>query len=361
MKCSRQPWNLIAVAALCASVSGCSTVKFYSQAIQGQREIVRNARTVELVLHDAAVPKETKRKLALAEEARSFASGCLLLPAGRNYDRYTDLGRHYVSWVVYAAPEFSVEGKTWWYPMLGKLAYRGYFSKADADAEAARLKAGGYEVHVGGVEAYSTLGWFRDPVLNTFLRRTGPELAELIFHELTHVRLFLAGDTDFNEAFATANAEAGVRRWLSSKGDTRALASYDAALRKDREIVRLLLATREELKRLYADTSHTTLKMRRMKAAVFDRMKDGYARIRRQWQADSRYDRQFAKPWNNARLNTVATYYDLVPGFERLLKAHDGNLRSFYAAVEKMGAMRKPSRQALLRGTETERMSLGAQ
>lgn len=349
MNCFRQPWNLITVAVLCASVSGCSTVKFYSQAIQGQREILIKARPVDVVLRDKEVPRETKRKLTLAEEARSFASRQLLLPAERNYDRYTDLGRPYVSWVVYAAPEFSVEGKTWWYPLLGKLAYRGYFSKADADGEAARLKALGYEAYVGGVEAYSTLGWFRDPVLNTFLRRSGPDLAELIFHELTHVRLFLAGDTDFNEAFATANAESGVRRWLSSRGDRRGLASYDAALQKDREIIRLLLATREELKHLYARTSQATVERRRMKAAVFARMKDKYARIRRQWRGDSRYDREFAKPWNNARLNTVATYYDLVPGFERLLKAHHGDLRAFYAAVEKLGGMRKSSRQALLR------------
>src|SRR5205814_884470 len=197
---------------------------------------------------------------------------------------------------------FSVEGKTWWYPFLGHLEYRGFFLKKAADDEAARLRSQGYEVHVGGVEAYSTLGWFRDPVLNTFFDRTDPELAELLFHELTHVELFVPGDTDFNEAFATANAEAGVRRWLKSRGDHRALARYEAALAKDREIIRILLETREKLKRLYAERTRSLGEMRGEKAAVLKRMREDYAQIRANWRGDSRYDRAFAEPWNNARL-----------------------------------------------------------
>jgi predicted aminopeptidase len=194
------------------------------------------------------------------------------------------------------------------------------------------------------------LGWFRDPVLNTFFHSTDAELAELLFHELTHVKLFLPGDTDFNEAFATANAEHGVRRWLKSRGDRPALARYETSLAKDREIIRLLLQTREKLKRLYLSKSCTVAQMRRGKAVILQQMREEYAHIRARWRGDSRYDRSFAKPWNNARLNTVATYYDLVPGFERLLEAKQGDLKSFYAAVEAMRTMTKTERRAALGG-----------
>ncbi len=330
-------------------MSGCGTLGFYSQAIDGQAEILRKARPVPVVLADHAVDKETKRQLALTQEVRSFAKEKLRLPAEREYDRYTDLGRRYVSWVVYAAPEFSVKGKTWWYPVVGSLEYRGYFSKQAAQAEAAALKARGFDVFTGGVEAYSTLGFFRDPVLNTFFHSTDAELAEVIFHELTHARFFLPGDTDFNEAFATANAEAAVRRWLKSKGDTAALAEYEAALAKDREIVRLLLKTRERLKTLYEHTSLTPEALRREKAETFAQMRREYAQIRRRWRGDSRYDRSFARPWNNARLNTVDTYYDLVPGFERLLEAKGGDRERFYRAVAAMQRLSKEQRRKLLR------------
>jgi predicted aminopeptidase len=333
---------------LVAATSGCSTAKFYSQAIHGQAEILRKARPTAVVLRDTTVSGEVRRKLALTQDVRRFAREQLGLPADRQYDRYTDLGRRYVSWVVHAAPEFSVEGKTWWYPLLGPLEYRGFFSKSAAEEEAANLRAKGYEVYVGGVEAYSTLGWFRDPVLNTFFQSTDAELAELLFHELTHVKHFLPGDTDFNEAFATANAEHGVRRWLESKGNRPALARYEASLAKDREIIRLLLQTRERLKRLYLSESRTVAQMRRGKAAILQQMREDYAQIRARWRGDSRYDRTFAKPWNNARLNTVATYYDLVPGFERLLEAKRGDLKAFYAAVEAMRTMTKTERRAAL-------------
>jgi predicted aminopeptidase len=354
MKSPPRRWVTMVTMILCSGISGCSTVKFYAQAIHGQGEILRKARSTAAVMGDRKIPGETKRKLALVQDVRSFARTHLELPSNRQYDRYTDLGRRYVSWVVYAAPEFSVDGKTWWYPFLGKLEYRGYFSKQAADDEAARLRGQGYETHVGGVDAYSTLGWFRDPVLNTFLCRSDHELAELLFHELTHVKVFAPGDTDFNEAFATANAEHGVREWLKSKGDADALARYETALKKDREIIRLLLESRQKLKAIYAQKARSPEEMRGEKAAVFARMREGYARIRARWRDDSRYDRTFAKPWNNARLNTVATYYELVPHFERLLKVHGGDLRTFYESVEAMRKMSSDKRRIVLRGGKTD-------
>jgi predicted aminopeptidase len=330
-------------------LSGCSTVGFYSQALSGQSEILSKARSITRVIGEGQVSDKVKRKLTVVQEARTFAQDHLHLPAERAYDRYTDLGRRHVSWVVFAAPEFSVEGKEWWYPVVGHLEYRGYFHEASAWKEAARWQAQGYDVYVGGVDAYSTLGWFRDPILNTSLRRSDAEVAELIFHELSHVKVFLPGDTDFNEAFATATAEEGVHRWLRHKGDRAAIARYEAGLAKDRGIIHLLLTTRTNLDRLYKDTSLPLAQKRRRKEALFQRMRADYANIRQRWHGDSRYDRTFAKPWNNARLNTVATYYDLVPGFQRLLRREHGDLNSYYAAVARMRNLTKEQRRALLR------------
>lgn len=335
-------------AGLALTVSGCSTVNFYTQAIAGQAEILNKARPIPTAIQDSAAPQRVKRKLAVVEEARRYAADHLELPAQREYYRYTDLKRRYVSWVLFAAPEFSIEGKTWWYPFVGDLEYRGYFTEKAANDEAARLRAQGFEVYVGGVEAYSTLGFFHDPVLNTFFQRSDAELAELIFHELTHVKLFLPGDSDFNEAFATANAEAAVRRWLISKGDRAALEKYETALTKDRELVRLLLETQQKLKQLYARKDLTTDQMRRQKAALLNRIRADYTEIRRRWHEASLDDPDFDKPWNNARLNTVSTYYDLVPGFERLMQREHGNLHAFYAAVAKMRHLSKEERRAKL-------------
>lgn len=329
--------------------SGCESARYYSQAIHGQVEILARARPIDRVVDDERLPGKVRNKLAVVQDARRFASEELGLPSRHEFNRYTDLRRRYVSWVVFAAPEFSVEGKLWWYPVVGSLEYRGFFSEKAAREEAARCKAQGYEVYVGGVEAYSTLGWFRDPVLNTFFDRTDPELAELLFHELTHVKLFLPGDTDFNEAFAQTTAEEGVRRWLRSKGDRAKLAAYDASLAKDREIIRLLLATRERLAHLYGRKGMDVAQMRREKAAVFQQMREQYQVIRQRWHGDSRYDRAFAKPWNNARLNTVATYYDLMPGFERILQWEHGDLKAYFEDVARMGRLGKKERATMLR------------
>ena len=332
-----------------ALLTGCSTVKFYSQAAAGQAQILLDSRPIPKVLLEPGVSERARKKLTLVQECRQFAKDKLQLPADWEYKRYTDLHRRYVVWVVYAAPEFSVEGKTWWYPMVGKLEYRGFFSEAAAKEEAARLKAEGWDVFMGGTEAYSTLGWFHDPVLNTFLYRSDSELVELIFHELTHVKLFLPGDTDFNEAFATANAEAGARQWLLYKGDTNGLIRYNKLLAREREMIRLLLATREELKELYAETSLPLAEMRRKKAAIIEGMRQEYVGIRQRWGENVRRDKSFSRPWTNARFNTVSTYFDLLPGFEGLLAESHGDLTAFYASVASMRSMTQAERRAILK------------
>jgi len=318
-----------------AVLSSCRAVHFYTQGAAGQWEIIRKARPVEQVQGDPATPPAVKERLALVQELRAYAAHTLALPADRQYDRYTDLGRPYVVWVVYAAPEFSVEAKTWWYPVLGHLKYRGYFSEADAQREGRRLRAHGCDVTVAGTGAYSTLGWLRDPVLNTFLHRSDAELAEVIFHELTHQRLYLKGDTDFNEALATAVGEAGARQWLRSRGRLTDLAAYERKLRHQRAAVAAILRTRAELAETYArHAGESPPQLRARKAAAFARLE---ARLRAlRTAAGIRASRLPPVDWNNATLNTVAAYYELLPGFERLLAGCRGHIPAFLTRVEEM-------------------------
>lgn len=331
---------LAAVLLLC----GCSTVRFYSQAIGGQTEIWRKSRPNEKVLADPKADDKVKARLRYIEELRAFAASDLGLPT-KSFGSYCDLKRPYVVWVVFAAPEFSVEAKRWWYPFVGGLKYRGFFEEKLAKEEGDRLRKQGLDVFVGGVEAYSTLGYFKDPVLNTFLHRSDHDLAELVFHELTHAKIFIPGDTDFNEAFATANAQDGVRRWLRSKNDLAGLREYESGLKQSRSTIRLLLGTRQKLKELYAQEHPSVEAERAAKQRVFDDMLRKAGANRPQTKVQS----ATGKPvWNNARLNTISSYYTLVPGFERLMQKHKGDLNAFHQEVESMRKMAKEERRTVL-------------
>jgi len=272
------------------------------------------------------------------------------------------LHRPFVVWNVEAAREFSLEPKTWWYPMVGSLAYRGYFSKEGARRYAERFRKSGYDVFVGGVEAYSTLGWFKDPLLNTFIFNPDAELAETLFHELAHQQVFARGDTDFNEAFATTVGQEGARRWLRSKRSAADYAAYAAQLERTRQFVHLIMGARLKLEQLYGDTRdedgkikaakkppRSSEEMRRGKQQIMAQLQEDYKMVKAQWGGDGEYDDWFARPLNNAQLNSVAAYYDLVPAFERLLQINNGDLEKFYEAAEQLAKLSKKDRQQQLR------------
>lgn len=353
------PSLLLAVLAM----SGCQTLSYYGQAIKGQYEIVAHEDRIEKLLADPQTPAPLKVKLQLVQSLRSFAKKDLKLPVDGHYQKYVDVHRPFVVWNVEAAPEFSLEPKTWWYPLVGSLDYRGYFAEASARHYAARLQQKGYDVYVGGVEAYSTLGWFKDPVLNTFISNPESDLAETIFHELGHQRVFASGDTDFNEAFATTVGQEGARRWLKAKGDQAALDNYLAELRRTDQFARLIATTRGRLEALYGDerTPDGQIKaarkkgtiepeqLRQRKQQILGQLKQEYAQLKSQWGGNTEYDDWFARPVNNAQLNSVADYYDLVPGFECLLALNGGDLEKFYQAADKLAGEPKAARQLRLR------------
>ena len=235
------------------AVSGCQTFSFYRQAVKGQYQLVVNRQAIDKLVVNPQTPARLKQQLQLLQKLRGFAEHDLKLPVDGHYTKYVDVHRPFVVWNVEAAPEFSMQPKSWWYPVVGSLEYRGYFSQRGARDYGEWLKKKGYDVYVGGVEAYSTLGWFKDPALNTFIFNPEAALAETIFHELGHQRVFARGDTDFNEAFATTVGEEGARRWLQAKGDIAALENYLAELKRTRQFASLISQTHQRLEALYGD------------------------------------------------------------------------------------------------------------
>ena len=348
---SRWPYpylRLLCAVILCVlGLASCGTVRFYAQAAKGQAQMLWRARPIPVVIAEPTTKPTLRKRLELVQALRAFAGSELHLPTSSIFTSYADLGRKYAVYVVYAAPEFSAEAKGWWYPVVGTLKYRGFFDEASAKKEADKLKAQGFDVLMSGVEAYSTLGWFNDPVLNTFIGREEGDLAELLFHELTHARLFLPGDTDFNEALATSVAQEGVKRWFTHKHAPDELKAYEQGLGKDNEIIHLLLQTRGELKRLYA-TEQTPVSMRQAKATTLATLNKRYAEVRTRWNGDSRYDRFFSKPVNNARLCTIAAYHDLVPTFSKKIRDHHGDLEAFFREMEALGPLDSKARLAAL-------------
>jgi len=308
---------------------GCESVRYYSQAISGQLSILNSRQSIDQILANPQSPATLKEKLELIMDLREFAETELHLPANGSYLSFVDLERPFALWNVYAAPEFSLKPKTWCYPIAGCTAYRGFFSKQDACDYATKLEKQGYDTFSGGVTAYSTLGWFDDPVLSTFINRSDTKLAALIFHELAHRLLYVADDTTFNESFATSVEQEGLRRWLTSKNNPGDFTKHKTDYHRHLQFVQLVLKYRSRLESLYVKKLPVAEKGK-AKALVFDRLNDEYSLLKQQWEGYSGYDSWFSDRLNNAKIITLSTYYDLVPAFLKLLRAGDNNLEVFY-------------------------------
>jgi len=339
---------LLLLAALAPFCCGCGALRYYSQAVGGHLDLMRRASPIEEQLGSDAVAAALKAKLQAVLRIRQFASRALGLPDNGSYKSYADLGRQYVAWNVFAAPEFSIEPIRACFPFAGCVGYRAYFAEADAQAESAALRARGYDTHVGGVPAYSTLGWFDDPVLNTFIHYPEAELARLIFHELAHQLLYVKNDTRFNESFATTVEQAGVERWLVENGNERERAAFDRSQRMKREFVALVLKYRSILEQYYRQDLPAQEK-RAGKAQRFADMEQEYAQLKFSWGGFSGYDRWFLGKPNNATLASVALYTELVPAFRVLLERAGGDLPRFYAAAKDLAKLPKEERDARMR------------
>lgn len=331
-----------------ALLAGCATPAYYWQAVNGQFELMRLARPIEEAHAAAETPPWLRQKLDAARRIRDFASSELGLPANGTFRRYADLQRPYVVWNVFAAEELSVRLKQWCYPVAGCVSYRGYFAEQAAQEHADELRREGHDVHVTGVPAYSTLGWFDDPLLNTFIHYPETEMARLIFHELAHQVVYVTDDSEFNESFAVAVEQAGIERWLAQHGNASQRTSHVAMQRYRSGFAALVLKFRDKLDAAYSAEVSADDKRRR-KAAILAELQEEYRRIKtEQWGAFAGYDRWFGQAPNNATLASVGIYTRLVPAFEALLARHGNDLPRFYEAVRALAQLSSKERQAQL-------------
>jgi predicted aminopeptidase len=336
---------VLALGCIATSSGGC----YLLQSAQGQLQLMSKRRPLASVIAQPSTPPAIRTQLEAVAAIRDFATRELGLPDNGSYRSYADVGRPYVVWNVVAAPEFSVNPKEWCYPIVGCVAYRGYFVEARARKFADDERARGMDVAVGGVAAYSTLGHFDDPVLNTMVSWNDVELAAIIFHELTHQLLYVANDASFNEALATAVEEEGVKRWLVSQGRAHDLAEHQLEQQHYLKVVDLLGATRDELKGIYA-THLPPAQMRAAKDTAFDGLRAKFAALRVEWGGHAPYEAWFSRNINNAHLASVATYFVCVPGFERELAAVHGDLPAFYRQVRELSKLKQKARDAAVCG-----------
>ncbi len=325
------------------AVSGCSQTGYYFQAASGQLSLLSKRTPVPKLLADPATPDELKQKLQKANQMRLFAIEALNLGDNPGFTSYADVGRDYVTWNVVAAPAYSLQPETWCFPIAGCVSYKGYFAKEDAEEFEKTLLAEGKDTLLYGVSAYSTLGWFADPLLNTFIHYSDNNLAALIFHEFAHQLLYVKDDSDFNEAFATAVEEILLERWLKQQGDAEAYAALLEQNARQNRVTELVLQYREKLRVAYAGENAVTEKPR-----LFKEMAEEYQALKSDGQGTRFYDWWFSRPLDNADLLTISTYHQLVPDFLRLFEQHDRDLTAFIAAMKSLEKKARDKRRQVL-------------
>jgi predicted aminopeptidase len=341
------PYQLLAVTLAAGVLAGCAGVRYYADSAAGELDLLMRSRPLAEVVADPHTSASLRHKLKRVIRIRDFASRELGLPDNDSYRSYADLERPYVVWNVFAAPLLSIKPEQWCFPIVGCVAYRGYFEHARAERFAAGLRRKGLDVYVAGVPAFSTLGWFDDPVLNTVIDLPEEYLAGLIFHELAHQLYFIKGDTPFNESFATAVELEGSRRWFAAEGDAARARAYRKQKARDDQVVALIMDYRERLARIYAAAKPDAWKLA-AKRRTFTDLKRSYGKLKQSWGGYAGYDRWFAQDLNNATLASVGAYHQYVPAFQALLKDCGGKLECFYAEVKRIGSLPAARRHAVL-------------
>jgi predicted aminopeptidase len=330
-----------------AVLSGCSELGYYLHCAKGHMKVLSGTRPISSVIADSQTDWQTRERLKKVQQMREFAVNDLGLPDNDSYRNYADIGRRYVVWNVVAAEEFSLTAKEWCFPVAGCVSYKGFFSEEKARKLAQALKKANYDVDLYGVEAYSTLNWFPDPVLNTFVTSSEARLAGLLFHELAHQLVYVADDTAFNEAFAMTVQIEGVHRWFQRHSETNAWQRY--LLQRDQadRFHKFLLVIREQLAQLYQQELPEN-EMRAEKERLLAEALERFEELKQSGELGTGFDRWMAPGLNNARLAGIATYRDLLPAFQNLLESCDGNLKLFYQQVRNLAEQTKTARRTVL-------------
>lgn len=343
----RRAYILLGLVCSLAVSTGCSDFGYYWQCLQGQMDVINRSQPVASLLEKPDTSPDLRRRLALSREIRDYASNVLLLPDNQSYRRYADLERDYALWNVVATPEFSLEPTTWCFPIAGCVSYRGFFTEEKADEFAHTLRESGQDVFRYGVSAYSTLSWFNDPILNTFWRRSATSLAGLMFHELAHQVVYLPGETDFNEAFATAVEIAGTIRWLESRNDEDGLEKLHRQYDLEGDFQQQAKICRDTLARLYA-ADLTAEEKRLEKQRIIGDFQNLLRELGKGYGDERMFESWLGPDLNNARFALLSTYREMVPAFLNLLAVKQNDLAAFYAEVERLGSLSREDRRAAL-------------
>lgn len=335
--------RVIPIVLACALLTGCQTLSFYQQAVTGQVRLLLARESVGDLLTSSPDPA-LRERLQLVGEILDFARAGGLETGGA-FESYVETGGPYVVWNVFASRPFELALKTHCFPVAGCVSYRGYFREQDARRYAASLEARGYEVFVGGVAAYSTLGWFDDPLLDTFLFRQRDQLAALVFHELAHQLVYVPGDTRFNESVATAVEQYLLQKWLAERGEIYLFRLYIASQARRQAVLQLIEKARASLKVLYAsDISRET--MAREKQAVYERLRADYATLSASWTTGSEFRSWMDGDMNNAKLETVADYNQWVPSLTVLL--NELGIDGFRQRANELAGLARADRERVL-------------
>ena len=330
---------------LSGTLSGCDATRYYLQSISGQLQIMLKQQPIEQLLTHNHLDELTRQQLQTVLDVREFSITVMQLPDNGSYRHYADLKRDYVVWNVFATPVYSLKPLQWCYLVIGCLSYRGYFNRDEAFQLQQQLKKANHDVYVGGVTAYSTLGWFADPVLNTMLKSDTVTLAGILFHELAHQQLYVKGDTTFNESYAEAVAAIALEKWLTRQPDL--LTEAKQANHQKKAIIKLAMNYRNRLQQLY-QSDHRPQEMALGKQKLYAGLKDDYRDLSRNWSSRD-YDQWFAEDLNNAKLSTLITYTDYQDDMYQIYEATGRNLSAFYNIIRKLSECTTEERHRLLK------------
>ena len=316
-------------------ITGCSTAKYYSHAVAGHLQLTTGLTPIRKAIKQDETNKELRRQLELVTELREFAENKLSVDVGKAYSKYKRLDRSAAVWVVYAAPTFSTKLQTWKFPIVGEYQSRGFFKERMAKEYSAKLHSQGFDVYVGEAIAYSTLGWFSDPLLSTFLDDSDEELAETLFHELTHRTYYLKGDTMFNESFATSFAQKSVQLWLKEKGEEKRLEKYQKKLKRRDEFRSLLQETKNELSLIYKNTNNDSEAiLQKRKQDFIQSFKATCMTLRKKWNSPESLKSWIDEEVNNAKIAASSIYLLKVPYFNRLWDRSNQNPYAYLEIVK---------------------------
>jgi len=336
-------------------ISSCSSISYYLDAANGHLSILADQEAIKDILDKKDIDPVLQSKLILATRARDFASSEMQLPNNDSYRYYSDIKRPYVVWNVIATEQYSVKAKQWCFLVVGCVSYRGYFNKKDAEEYADSLASQGFDVNVAGAQAYSTLGWFDDPLLNTMIQHSEGRLVGLIIHELAHQQIYIDNDTSFNEAFATSVEAEGIKRWFEQsttaepKLQQKLYQKYKITRKREIQFKQLLKTTQIQLEALFESSRFKNSKTKdKLKKAVFSQLQQNYKNLKSSWQQYSGYDAWMSRELNNAHLALVATYNDRVPAFQSILKSVNGDVVKYYKRVAVLGELPKEQRDRRL-------------